>query len=36
MSNSTLPTKQRDQIAVPVSAGIGESVARPDGTLKVT
>ena len=36
MSNSTLPTKQRDHIAVPVSAGIGESVARPDGTLKVT
>ena len=36
MSNSALPTKQRDHITVPVSAGIGESVARPDGTLKVT
>ena len=36
MSNSTLPTKQADHIAAPVSAGLGESVARPDGTLKVT
>ena len=36
MSNSTLPTKQQDHIAAPVSAGLGESVARPDGTLKVT
>ncbi|MDA2962688.1 MAG: xanthine dehydrogenase subunit D [Actinomycetota bacterium] len=36
MSNSTLPTKQRDHIAAPVSAGLGESVPRPDGTLKVT
>ena len=36
MSNSTLPTKQRDHISTPVSAGLGESVARPDGTLKVT
>ena len=36
MSNSTLPTKQADHIVAPVSAGLGESVARPDGTLKVT
>ena len=36
MSNSTLPTKQRDHVEAPVLGGLGESVARPDGTLKVT
>ncbi len=36
IENSSLPTKQRDRIATPVLGGIGESVARPDGALKVT
>lgn len=33
---SSLPTKQRDHSIAPVSGGVGENVARPDGTLKVT
>jgi xanthine dehydrogenase D subunit len=33
---STLPTRQREHTTAPVTGGIGESVPRPDGTLKVT
>jgi xanthine dehydrogenase D subunit len=32
----SLPTKQREHTTAPVTGGIGESVQRPDGTLKVT
>lgn len=32
----SLPTKQREHTTAPVTGVIGESVSRPDGTLKVT
>jgi xanthine dehydrogenase D subunit len=32
----SLPTKQREHTTAPVTGGVGENVARPDGTLKVT
>ncbi|MGH3386731.1 MAG: aerobic carbon-monoxide dehydrogenase large subunit, partial [Nocardioidaceae bacterium] len=32
----TVPTRAPDRLSSPVSAGVGESAVRPDGTLKVT